>query len=93
MDLLKKYDLIDAAKSNATIFKRILTECLGVKNEEVLIIGDEGYEIPGSNGKTNCLSSTKIEDYGQANVRKEHHAREKEAGNPHEPKILAQIIL
>jgi leucyl aminopeptidase (aminopeptidase T) len=44
MNLLNKYDLIDAAKSNSIIFKRILKECLDVKDEELLIIGDEGYE-------------------------------------------------
>ena len=41
---LEKYNLIDVAKSNSAIFKRVLTECLNTTKEEVLIIGDEGYE-------------------------------------------------
>ena len=42
--LLEKYNLIDSAKSTSIIFKKILTGCLNAKKEEVLIIGDEGYE-------------------------------------------------
>lgn len=44
LKLLEKYNLIDTAKSNSPIFKRVLSECLNAKKEEVLIIGDEGYE-------------------------------------------------
>ena len=44
LKLLEKYNLIDSAKAHSPIFKRVLTECLNAKKEEVLIIGDEGYE-------------------------------------------------
>ncbi|MBW2983773.1 aminopeptidase [Candidatus Woesearchaeota archaeon] len=44
LKLLEKYNLIDSAKSHSHIFKRVLTECLNAKKEEVLIVGDEGYE-------------------------------------------------
>ncbi|MBW2980167.1 aminopeptidase [Candidatus Woesearchaeota archaeon] len=44
LKLLEKYNLIDSAKSNSTIFKRVLKECLNATKEEVLIIGDEGHE-------------------------------------------------
>lgn len=42
--LLEKYHLIDFATASSPIFRRVLTECLNVAKEKVLIIGDEGYE-------------------------------------------------
>ncbi|UCH12316.1 MAG: hypothetical protein JSW18_05745, partial [Candidatus Omnitrophota bacterium] len=44
LKLLEKFNLIDSAKSSSVIFRRVLAECLKAKKEDVLIIGDEGYE-------------------------------------------------
>jgi hypothetical protein len=44
LKILEKYDLIEFAKFNSPIFRRVLMECLNIAKEDVLIIGDEGYE-------------------------------------------------
>ena len=41
---LEKNNLIDIARSNSIHFKKVYKECLKVKREQILIIGDKGYE-------------------------------------------------
>jgi len=41
---LEKNNLIEPAKANSHHFKHVIKNCLGIKKEELLIIGDRGYE-------------------------------------------------
>jgi len=43
LEWLKERNLFKVAKRNFPYFKRVIKDCLKVKKEEVLIIGDKGY--------------------------------------------------
>jgi len=41
---LRDFNIIDTAKENSACFEKVLKQCLEVKNEKVLIIGDKGWD-------------------------------------------------
>ena len=44
MQWLEKNNLLEAAKSSVPVLKGVFKECLGAKDEDLLIIGDKGFE-------------------------------------------------
>lgn len=44
LEWLESKQLTEQAKSNSKVLKKVLTYCLAASEEEVLIIGDEGYQ-------------------------------------------------
>jgi len=44
IEWLKQNKLLQMAKNNADVFKKILVHCLNIQKERVLIIGDTGFE-------------------------------------------------
>ncbi|MBW2992403.1 aminopeptidase [Candidatus Woesearchaeota archaeon] len=41
---LEDFNLIDTSKENSRYFERVLKQCLGARDEKVLVIGDEGWD-------------------------------------------------
>ena len=44
IEWLAKNNLLESAKSAVPVLKKVFRECLDAKNEDVLIIGDQGFE-------------------------------------------------
>lgn len=44
IEWLKQNKLLQMAKNNADVFKKVLVHCLNIQKEKVLIIGDTGFE-------------------------------------------------
>jgi len=44
LDWLEKNKLLSIAKNNSVYLKKVLQDCLAIKDEEVLIIADKGFE-------------------------------------------------